>query len=97
MSKLWPCTLVFLCACCLFASIFLLNSNSKAATEPPAAYYLRDWGGYIALFEAGNNRPLEIYPVYTHLLPQSDAESLRLGIPLSSREQADRLLEDFGG
>lgn len=97
MSKLWPCMLIFLCACCLFASIFLLSAAPKEPAAPQAAYYLRDWGGYLALFEAGRSQPLEIYPVYTHLLPSSDAESLRKGIPLANREDADRLLEDFGG
>lgn len=97
MSKFWPCALVFLCACCLFASIFLLTSPPEAPAEPPAAYYLRDWNGCIALFEADRSVPLEVYPVYTHLLPQSDAESLRQGIPLSDKDHAERLLEDFGG
>ena len=39
---------------------------------------------------------MEVYDVYTHLLPESDVLSLQAGIPLESQEQLQRLLEDFG-
>ena len=40
--------------------------------------------------------PLQVYDVYTHLLPESDVAALQKGIPVESEERLDRLLEDFG-
>lgn len=97
MSKVWLWVLVSLCCISLILSVFLfVFSSIKAAPAEPAPYILRDWHGQAALFRAGESVPLESFSIYTHLLPEPDAESLRKGIPLRNMEEADRLLEDFG-
>lgn len=97
MSKYWPWALVLLCALSLFVSVFFMIAPPASTPEPASGtYLLKDWGGHLALFRANDASPLEIYPLYTHLLPPADVESLRNGIPLRNMEQVEQLLEDFG-
>lgn len=84
-------------AACLFLSTFLFVYAPEQERQSPAyVYLLKDWGGKLALFRKGQTEPLEIYELYTHLLPAADAEMLHAGIPLQNKAEIDRLLEDFG-
>lgn len=98
MAKPWFYLLALLCAASLLFSLFWLarpDAPPRAASSA-VQYLLKDHGGRLALYRQGESEPLEVYEVYTHLLPEQDVESLRAGIPLQSEEQLDRLLEDFG-
>ena len=97
MSKYWPWGLVFLCALSLFLSVFFMIAPPETLPEPTSgSYLLKDYGGHLALFRANDPAPMEIYPLYTHLLPPADVESLRIGIPLQNMDQVAQLLEDLG-
>lgn len=97
MMKLWVWVLILICAAGLFCSVFwMVAPPEKPASPPQSPYLLRDWGGRLALFRFGESVPIETYPLYTHLLPAADVESLRRGIPLQNPEQLEQLLEDFG-
>lgn len=80
------------CAAAALAALKLLRSGEDSGPR----YVLRDCGGQIALFEPGNDAPMARYDVYTDLLPEEDAALVREGIPVSGREELERLLEDFG-
>lgn len=103
MRKQWFWALAALCAAALAVSIVWM-AGPALPQEPAestsfgqsAPYLLRDDGGRIALFRPGEEEPVEVYDLYTHLLPQEDVLSLQKGIPVESEEQLLRLLEDFG-
>lgn len=66
--------------------------------EPQPLWILTDDGGRLVQYEYGQpEQPVRIWPVYTALLPEADAERLRSGIPVYSDEELRRLVEDFGG
>lgn len=97
MPKVWIYLLALLCALGLAVSVAVFALRPFEGKTPESSYTLRDWHGKLALFESGEEKqPVEVYDVYTHLLPESDVLSLQAGIPLESREQLQRLLEDFG-
>ncbi len=100
MPKVWIYLLALLCALGLAASVAVFALRPFENKSPDSSYTLRDWHGKLALFAPGESgeedQPVEVYDVYTHLLPESDVLSLQAGIPLESQEQLQRLLEDFG-
>ena len=66
--------------------------------KPQPLWLLTDDGGRLAQYEYGQtDAPVRIWPVYTALLPEADAERLRRGITVYSDEELRRLVEDFGG
>lgn len=99
MAKPWFYLLALLCAASLLFSLFWLAKPPQGGAVGSGSsieYILKDHGGQLALYRQGESQPIEVYEVYTHLLPQQDVASLQAGIPLQSEEQLDRLLEDFG-
>ena len=98
MTKIWVALLAVLCAVSLALSLFWMVRPGRAAQDSfsAAPYILKDHGGRLAVFAPEGGEPLQVYDVYTHLLPEGDVAALQAGIPLESREQLDRLLEDFG-
>lgn len=68
--------------------------------ETQPLWVLRDAGGLVAQYAwpaAEGDEALQVWPVYTALLPTPDAERLASGIPIYSEEELRRLLEDLGG
>ena len=100
MPRIWIAFLGLLCLAGLAVSIAVFTLRPSHSQPPSSEYTLRDWNGRLALFASDASdesaQPVEVYEVYTHLLPESDVLSLQEGIPLESREQLQRLLEDFG-
>lgn len=98
MTKLWVSLLAVLCMAGLALSLFWMTRSVAPApgSAPAAPYVLKDHGGKLAVFAPEGGEPLQVYDVYTHLLPESDVAALRQGIPVESEERLDRLLEDFG-
>lgn len=78
--------------------VFLLLPDSLQPQPPEAAYYLRDYHGRIAVYAAGSDaaQPLEIYDIYTRLLPEQDLLALQSGVPAADDAALQRLLEDYG-
>ena len=100
MPKVWTYLLALLCALGLAVSVAVFALRPFESEPSTSSYTLRDWHGKLALFAPGEtgeeDQPVEVYEVYTHLLPESDVLSLQAGIPLESKEQLQRLLEDVG-
>ena len=83
----------------LLVSILLLIMPGFILPEPPAPTgYLRDYHGRVAFFEpeADPESPEQVYDIYTRLLPESDVLALQAGVKVSSEEELERLLEDYG-
>lgn len=95
LSRIWIAVLCFLSLVCLGISVYLFI-RPPVETQPHTAYLLRDYQGKLAAYTPDSSDLVEVYQVYTHLLPAQDVLSLQQGIPVENREQLDRLLEDFG-
>ena len=74
----------------------LLAQPGSADAAEPLIYTLGAQNGRVVLFKAGENAPVARYEIYLNLLPEADVESLRRGIPVATREELNRYLEDFG-
>lgn len=81
----------------LSVGLFLLLAlPARAQAAEPPTYLLGEENGRLALFRAGEAQPVARYDIYTVLLPERDAAALRQGIPVATREELNRYLEDFG-
>ena len=56
---------------------------------------LGSWNGHVALFTGGHDGPVEVYPVRLELLPRTDQDQLRNGIPVNGPNELRRILEDL--
>ena len=74
----------------------LLAPAGHADSAEPSVYVLGAQGGKLALFKAGEETPVARYDIYLSLLPEADADALRRGIPVATRDELRRYLEDFG-
>lgn len=76
--------------------------NVLAQAEPalPAAYWLCDEGGRVAVYVCGSTgkpeKRLELTNIYVNLLPESDALRIKQGITVHSEKELYTLLEDLG-
>ena len=65
--------------------------------EDGAAYFLRDSGGYVAVYAKGRSRePLSVTAIETAGLRRTDRLLLSEGIPVSDSGELLLLLEDLG-
>lgn len=96
-----------LCLLLIGPAIFLLCISAyfllmplfapQVETQPPSpSYTLSEYNGQLALFRDDQDEPVARYEAYTNLLPPNDVSLLQQGIPVSSQEELQRLLEDFG-
>lgn len=84
-----------LCISAYFLLMPLLTPQAEAQ-QPASTYTLSEYQGQLALFRDGESQPVARYEAYTNLLPPDDVALLQAGIPVSSQEELQRLLEDFG-
>ena len=95
-----------LCVCVLAALIMCgaaVSDRSGEGTVPvqsvstagSSGYCLRDWQGYLAVFEDGGETPSAMTDIPTETLNLVDREKLRSGIEAATREELLSLLEDF--
>lgn len=99
IARIWLYVLATVCVISLLLSVFWFAKppvNQSATSASQTQYLLKDYGGRLAVYRPGEDTPIKVYEVYTHLLPETDLENLRTGIGLETEEDLDRLLEDFG-
>lgn len=65
------------------------------AAESAPDYCLRDWQGYIAVFEGSAQTPNTVTDIPTETLNNVDRAKLRTGIRAETREELLSLLEDL--
>ncbi len=72
------------------------NQNSQ---EPPTVkvefYTVKEHDGKIAVYKNYDTSPIEIYDSYTSLLPEYDKKLLESGIVIYSKEELQRIIEDY--
>ena len=94
MRKAWL-WMIFLFSALLLA--FCLAAFWQAGRQQDSpAYLLRDEGGRVAVYRAGEEEPARVYDIYTHLRPPEDTQRLQQGIPVDTEAQLQALLEDLG-
>ncbi len=72
-------------------------SGAEPASADAYAYELRTWQGRIGVFSPpDSNQPVAVADVYVQDLPITDRLALGRGVAAESREEAARLLEDYG-
>jgi hypothetical protein len=57
--------------------------------------YLGLQNGYLAIFNEKDSDPVQVFPYRVENYPKADADALRHGIPITSREALTRLFEDY--
>ncbi len=70
--------------------------NQRLLTALLALYVvLGSWKGYVALFQAGQEEPRQIFPTKVASLPEEDRLALEEGIPVRNDKMLQQLLEDY--
>ena len=71
--------------------------DSLAARTEGAVCYLRESGGYVAVFERARGRePIRVTNIELRCLRRADRAMVEAGIPVLSRQELLLLLEDLG-
>lgn len=71
-------------------------ANVQYASAKREIYYLRDWQGYIAVFEGSSETPVTLTDIQTQTLNNVDRLKLQSGIPARDETELASLLEDLG-
>ncbi len=58
-------------------------------------FYIGIYGDKVALFRDSQSEPVKVFPYSVQQLPAEDQEALRHGIPIPSKQELTRLLEDY--
>ena len=99
MKKLAVALSTIFCAVLIVISVYTFlpeNNNHQAENEISTGYIIMDFGGKVAVFEDGTEKPVAVYDIYTHLLPENDIELLRRGIHVDNLSELQSRLEDLG-
>lgn len=57
--------------------------------------YLGLHQGYLALWQDDSSEPIAVYPYHISLYPKTDKERLEKGIPISSKLEFSKCIEDY--
>lgn len=78
-------------------SIILPSITTLPAEETSEAspYLLKEFDKRVAVFARDENEPLFVSEVYVSELPKADRRLLKSGIPVGSKKELTRLLEDY--
>lgn len=100
MKKLILITGIILIGCVLISVLAATRTvtepvHAPAQNQADAGYVIRDNGGKIAVFRAGESTPFMTTETYTKTLPRADSTRLQNGIAVTDKAELQRLLEDF--
>ena len=98
MKKIFFVLCTLFCTALIAVSIYTMKNTYVQPIDQPThtAYIVKEYSGKLAVFNQGENRPLAVYEVYVHLLPENDIELLRKGIPVENDYTLLKTLENFG-
>ncbi|MEG1895543.1 MAG: hypothetical protein RR162_04820 [Oscillospiraceae bacterium] len=98
MKKLISIVFTVFCAALVVISIYNMNTKpiEDITSSQQGQYIIADYHGKIAVFEKMDSEPIVVYEIYTHLLPENDIELLRKGVCVTTKEELQLRLEDFG-
>lgn len=98
-KKLYVALFTIFCTILIMVSIYNiipLTLPPQNRSVPQAQFVVADYGGKVAVFRYGEDQPVTVYEIYTHLLPENDIELLRRGIEVANQAQLQLCLEGFG-
>jgi len=59
------------------------------------ALYLGIHNGHLALWDSTHSDPIRVFPYAAELFPDADRQALEEGIPILSRRELTKVLEDY--
>ena len=59
------------------------------------AIYLGIHNGHLAILKDGHADPVRTFPYAADIYPETDRQALQSGIPIVSRRELNKLLEDY--
>ncbi len=71
------------------------NITVTVSEKNPQKYILKDYNGRIAVFYIGSETPNEIYEIYTHNLPEIDAQKIKRGIEITGIDNLNKIIADY--
>ena len=77
---------------------FSIRNAQKAADPERAdgfAYMVKEYDGMVAVFRGGSNLPDEILDCPLDSLPPEEIQRVKEGIPVSSEQELQKLIEAF--
>lgn len=81
----------------------ILNNNFNQSIKEnkyisPVEYYvLSEYQGKIAVFKNNDNIPINVFDTYISTLPLHDRTLIKEGIQVKTKEELQRLIEDYTG
>ena len=71
-----------------------VNQETTKPQHSELNYLLKDYNGRIALFYQNEEKPIEVYDIFTNSLPEKDAQRIKGGITVST-DELNNLLSDY--
>ena len=72
-----------------------LNNITASYSSQNSGFVLKEYDGKIAYFRGDSQTPEEVFDVYVNSLPEQDQKRMKDGIRVQTREELNRLIEDF--
>lgn len=69
--------------------------NNTTLSSINSSYIVKSFNGNVAVFECDDCRPFKITDVPINSLPYTDQEMLKKGIAVNSKNELNKLLEDY--
>ncbi len=107
MKKFFGFTTMSVAGAILISGILLSLTGKDFSAQSPVSdvshpeasgvyeYWLRDYNGYLAVFQSGEAEPEMIFQVFTRNLPAYDQQALQDGIGVRDYEELVARIEDF--
>ncbi len=71
------------------------NVHSDTNTYYKHRYIVKNFNGYVAVYEYGNDLPVQILDCKINSLPPDAAEALVTGIEVSSEDELQKIIEAY--
>jgi hypothetical protein len=69
--------------------------DSEEDTKSSLSYIVKEYNGKIAVFEEGKNKPFKVTDSSVSDLPEYDRKLLEEGIKATTKQELQRILEDY--
>lgn len=80
---------------CISATAKPTTTENIISKKAEANYFLGEFNGKLAIFEADNNAPIEVLDVYIESLPERDVQRIKNGIFADTLSEIIAISEDY--
>ncbi len=95
--------LIFFFICIFSLTLLYVNLNHSIEKEnirdritiTQDYYTIKEYNGKVAVFKNNEVNPTTVFESYTSLLPEKDRQRLQNGIRVESKEELQKVIEDF--